>query len=335
MAITKFVFRKLIFPGIVGSGMEKLLTLGSNSNNLIIMYHGVSPSPDFELNGRSIESGQFEQHLQYLKKNFEVISLKQLFEDHKNGIKTDKKRIAITFDDGYLNNYLYAFPLLKKYGLPATFFIIGNTMLNNDYYLWADIVDIIRKYSSSSSLEFDGHKFPGQNFFSQTLNISLNDYIKKMGSNREEALIKFKQKYDFEKLKDKVNHEQYMFMSKDQMIEMSQCNLVEIGAHSFRHFNLGNISPELAKEELVLSKSTIENMIQKEVISVAFPDGNYSDVVKKLSLDAGYKNLLAVDYQCNDDLSDSSILSRHCISNTTTYESNMIQVNRAFASKGF
>ena len=79
----------------------------------------------------------------------------------------------------------------------------------------------------------------------------------------------------------------------------------------------------------------LEEVIQKEVYSIAFPDGSYNDEVKRVCMESGYKNLLAVDYKCASDVNDKSILLRGGVSSTTTYEANMIHLSREFSSSGF
>ena len=116
---------------------------------------------------------------------------------------------------------------------------------------------------------------------------------------------------------------------------MSASSFVEIGSHSHLHYNLGNIDAGFVKEEVTRSKEIIERTIEKQVKTIAFPDGNYSDSVKQLCEDAGYENLIAVSYQCKADPSDKRILPRMTVSNTTTFESNMFQVNLAFRKRGF
>ena len=82
--------------------------------------------------------------------------------------------------------------------------------------------------------------------------------------------------------------------------------------------------------EALGSKSVLEGIIKKEVDSLAFPDGNYSDEIKALAMSAGYKKLLAVNYQCATDLHDINILNRFGIPTTTTYEVVVMVINNSF-----
>ena len=82
----------------------------------IIGYHKVSPDPHpfFE----PVEPAVFEQQMQFLKNSYNVVELQELVTRSQRG-QLPERAVAITFDDGYRDNYEYAFPILKKYALPA------------------------------------------------------------------------------------------------------------------------------------------------------------------------------------------------------------------------
>jgi peptidoglycan/xylan/chitin deacetylase (PgdA/CDA1 family) len=90
----------------------------------VIYYHSVAPekNPGWFRGYLTLELKYFEEHLKYFKRNgYELIFVKDLI---KPDIKKSKKKLAaISFDDGYLDNYIYVFPLLKKYNVKATVFV--------------------------------------------------------------------------------------------------------------------------------------------------------------------------------------------------------------------
>ncbi|MGB9609260.1 MAG: polysaccharide deacetylase family protein [Minisyncoccia bacterium] len=85
--------------------------LNKNPKLIILIYHSVNPDHRW-----SISPKNFEEQIKWLADNYPIISL-------KNFPNFQKDSIAITFDDGYEDNYLYTFPILKKYNCPATIFI--------------------------------------------------------------------------------------------------------------------------------------------------------------------------------------------------------------------
>lgn len=94
-----------------------------NNNVPIIYYHSVAPSKNQKWfrSYLTLELKYFETQLKYFKKNkFESLFINEYFELRE--IK-NKKYFCLTFDDGYLDNYIYVFPLLKKYEFKATIFV--------------------------------------------------------------------------------------------------------------------------------------------------------------------------------------------------------------------
>jgi peptidoglycan/xylan/chitin deacetylase (PgdA/CDA1 family) len=107
----------------------------------IIMYHSVNPDAHPE-NRLSVTPKTFQRQMYFLKKHrYNVLPLESLIDLIKDKKKFPPKTIFITFDDGYRDIYLYAFPILKKYNLPATIFIITNEVgrAQNDRLTWEEI----------------------------------------------------------------------------------------------------------------------------------------------------------------------------------------------------
>jgi len=94
---------------------------------LVLMYHRVlapeSVPADIDP-GMYVTTEAFERHLQYLTAHHDVVSLNSLYEWLSGRRQFARVPCAITFDDGWRDNYEEAFPLLERYGLPATIFLI-------------------------------------------------------------------------------------------------------------------------------------------------------------------------------------------------------------------
>ena len=101
----------------------------------ILNYHRVLPSNkiDNSLVNISVSTDNFIRQLNYLKNNFDIISLDDLLLHLKN--KSNEFKIAITFDDGYSDNLDYAYPILEKFKAPATIYIITK-FINNKVMPW-------------------------------------------------------------------------------------------------------------------------------------------------------------------------------------------------------
>lgn len=103
----------------------------------ILMYHqfGYNESTLY------VSPANFYRQMAYLKNNgYDVISLDELVKGIKSNRNFNHKTVVITIDDGYKNNYAYAYPIFKKYGFPATIFIISNFIgKKKDYLSWEEI----------------------------------------------------------------------------------------------------------------------------------------------------------------------------------------------------
>ena len=110
----------------------------------ILMYHSVNAVAPPE-NRLVVSAASFERQMRFLKEHrYNVVSLEAIAELIREKKKIPDRTLAITFDDGYKDNYTYAFPILKKYSLPATVFIIVNEVnrLQNDRLNWSQIKEM-------------------------------------------------------------------------------------------------------------------------------------------------------------------------------------------------
>ncbi|MBI3018331.1 MAG: polysaccharide deacetylase family protein, partial [Deltaproteobacteria bacterium] len=103
----------------------------------ILMYHSVaflfeSPFP----NAVRIRPSIFAKQIQYLKDHrYHVVDLDFLFQWVIEGKELSPKTIALTLDDGYLDNYVNAYPILKFYGFPATVFLVTRNIGQNPKFM--------------------------------------------------------------------------------------------------------------------------------------------------------------------------------------------------------
>jgi peptidoglycan/xylan/chitin deacetylase (PgdA/CDA1 family) len=123
----------------------------------ILMYHYISDPPPGSDKLRvdlSLSPKQFEAQLRYLKENgFTTVSLQDVYDLLKTGKPLPTKPVVLTFDDGYLDHYTEAFPLLKKYGMMGTFFIVTDYIVykNPEHLTWPMVKEMARAGMSIES----------------------------------------------------------------------------------------------------------------------------------------------------------------------------------------
>ena len=274
----KFAVKSAVAKVLFYSGIIKLFRkVLSSGNPIILMYHQVNMP-------------EFEQHMGYLKKNFNVIGLRELVERLKNKHGFERGTVVITFDDGYLNNYEHAYPILKKLVLPATIFVTTGLIGTKKLAWWDGIMCAIKK---------SGEDYYCFRFKNRIIHLDLSTEKSKIESvavlhkvlskygfkEREEAMKKiYSELYDCTKEKDIGA---YKFMSWKEARELSD-NGIEIGSHTVTHPFLTNISANEMVRELKGSKKEIEKKIEKKVFSFCYPSGDFGEQAKLYVQGIGY-----------------------------------------------
>lgn len=97
----------------------------------VLCYHNIGTKQEKENFPEekqwTIDVENFEEQLQYLQKHhYKTLTLDEFYQWKKRKLQLPFKSVLITFDDGFLSNYQYAFPLLKKYDMNAVVFVIGD-----------------------------------------------------------------------------------------------------------------------------------------------------------------------------------------------------------------
>jgi len=92
----------------------------------IVAYHSVADRHDHLVAHLSLPVAAFERQLRFLsRRGFQTVTLHEVHDFLRTGAPLPPRSVALTFDDGYLDNWVHAFPLLKKYGMKATVFVVN------------------------------------------------------------------------------------------------------------------------------------------------------------------------------------------------------------------
>lgn len=291
-----------------------LNTLQKKSGSKIVMYHGIDLTGSKKFNARFIGIKDFENQIIYFKKHFNVVSLSDY---HQGNYNKKLFTIAITFDDGYLNNLKYALPILEKHKVPASFFITGLNTINENI-IWSDFVDIASSFLKGD-IKIDGmdfYKKVNGRLYRKEDDLALYDLIK----NDSKAGYEFKkeiQKSFLLKIKDFRNDpslfDYWKIMSDVEIQQFSKSKFVTVGSHGYFHNNLKSIGHYEAMKEISESKTYLEHLTQKEINSIAFPDGSYTRKIIDDTAKLGINLQLAVSYLYDEDLADSRVYNRYGI----------------------
>lgn len=145
-----------------GAGDQTVPTGGVAVCLPILLYHNINP----KISRYGITPDEFESDLKFLSQNgYTAITMTQLIGFVYCGEELPAKPVILSFDDGYYNNYVYAFPLLKKYHTKMVFSIIGkrtddfsqkpSNNLSYAHVTWAELNEMI----ASGLVEVQNHTY--------------------------------------------------------------------------------------------------------------------------------------------------------------------------------
>jgi hypothetical protein len=222
---------------------------------------------------------------------------------------------------------------VERYEIPVSVLVCGAPFTpSGSRYLWPDLIEVMKFYNSEAEFQIAGVHF--KNLRAQHNGQLLMEWIKTLSpEQRFDALSELNHQFNLEALLSEVSSEAWEIMSAEQLIALSKSPFVEIGAHGHWHSNLGNIPHTAAIEDLKFSKETLESLLGKSINLLAYPDGSYTRDLIDAAEELGFSHQLAVRYQYQEDVKDPRIINRHGISATTTLESTLFFLHRAFSKQ--
>jgi peptidoglycan/xylan/chitin deacetylase (PgdA/CDA1 family) len=257
----------------------------------ILLFHGIDRLGETRFNSRFISKTYFEEFIKYITKNFNVISLDDFY---AKKFKKGTLNIAITFDDGYLNNIKYALPILEKYNVPACFYI--TTINKKAPYLWADYLDLVSYHTNKKEVVFEGSTYIKNDKNEFICNgVSLKSAAKSLPYKTIQLLYSVFEA-DWNALPPDNFEDYWKLMNAQQIKQIANHNLFTIGAHGETHVSLVDIQIEAAKQEILTSKKELENICNQPITEFAFPFGFYNEELVNYCTEIGFKRILLVDY---------------------------------------
>ena len=295
-------YRTLLFKLGLGNRLLK-----NRYGERILLFHGVDENGDNNYNSRFISASYFESLISYFSTHFNIISVDDFF---KRKFKDHVLNIALTFDDGYLNNHKFVVPILEKYGIPASFYI--TTIHKIDRYLWPDFLDLVSYYTTKEEIIFKGITFLKNNrneFVAK--NMTLKNKCKQSNYSDIASLYTIFQE-DWEQIKSSPLEDYWKLMTYEHIKSIAKNPLFSIGSHALTHSNLTKISEEEAKFEIMESTRILKEELNIPINEFAFPFGSYSDGLIDFCEKEGFSKILLVGKN-KKHTPRSSILERFLI----------------------
>jgi peptidoglycan/xylan/chitin deacetylase (PgdA/CDA1 family) len=253
------------------------------------MYHRVAPLSR-DVHHIAITPDAFRSQLATLTHEWQVVPLGDLMTAVRDGRPPDGC-VALTFDDGYLDNLEIVLPILEEFSAPATFFLTTAGLQRPHRYWWdvleAAVLDNPR-LGDTVSLVVDGERrtCPAHDGAARrATHDALYPLMKDRDAASRDALA--------EQLAALVSGNRFDAMARPLLTEevrgLAHHPLIDIGAHTVHHLPLATAAPDDVLREVVDSRATLERVVGKPVRHFAYPHGAWSPAVVHTVEGAGFE----------------------------------------------
>lgn len=282
LLLAKVLWRSRILKALQGLREPSLVVLNYHR----VRKDGPPAGSDFEEGVFGPRASEFERQMEWISTHTEVLTEGDVIQRLTGGKPFSTPSCLVTFDDGYIDNYDTAFPILRRFGMPAIFFI-PTALISSRHLGWWDIVAYLVKRSSKGSISVDDAE------------ISLAD----RGEAISQLIARRKRQngvaaWSVERLSEAcevplptVGVQGRELMTWEQIREVSQGGIA-IGSHTHTHPVLSKLGPGAQREELRVSKEILEREVGKPVRSIAYPFGgslHYGRESMSIALECGYE----------------------------------------------
>jgi peptidoglycan/xylan/chitin deacetylase (PgdA/CDA1 family) len=253
----------------------------------------------------------FRDQLEFLRTRFRIVPLKEAVANlgDASGTKDRRPIAAITFDDGFLDNYEHAFPCLKQLGVPATIFVVTD-FVDQGRVPWPT-----RLYEVMLQARRIAHPaYPGIDLRSRVARCAAAYTFKSLLAPLEPH-ARFAA---IDKLADDLEAppSQYRPLTWDQVRIMASAGIA-FGSHTVFHSILPEMSDEVVEMELGVSRTRLEAELGEECSTVAYPNGGFDSRILRMTQRCGYRVGVTQQAGSNSQRSDVLALCRvhippHC-----------------------
>ena len=230
----------------------------------------------------------FERQVKWLKANFEVLPEAELLNVVRHTERFRSRFAAITFDDGYRDNYDLALPILNAHAVPAIFFVCP-AFIEERHIGWWDTIAYLVKAAPKGAILVRGETIPLNGPKAVAIR-KLHGWMKLRPATETAGLMVELSEACGVALPDHALRDRQL-MTWDQIREAGRRGIA-IGSHTHTHRVLAGLTEEDQRWELLQSKAALEAQIGRPVRTLAYPVGGYQNftaVTMRLARDCGYE----------------------------------------------
>lgn len=290
----------------------------------ILLYHGVSRASHRGIENFSqkhVSAAEFDRHMRHLRRHYVTLSLPELLDRSRDGT-VPEDCVCVTFDDGFENNWSVAFPILERYGIPATFFL-ATGFIGTTRTFWVDKVEYLLNETRRSRVEVPS--------LMGVWGLS-SDAERRNAVQQIKALVKSGRAHpdcvvaELEAaagVEPRYDYLDYRMMTWDQVREMRASGLCTFGAHTVNHSIMSHLSPSAKRTEVGLSKRALESELNAETDLFSYPEGqeeHFDEETVTVLREAGYRASPTAMFGRNQEKSCPFHLRRNMVGFTAPFE---------------
>jgi peptidoglycan/xylan/chitin deacetylase (PgdA/CDA1 family) len=273
------------------------------------------------LNYHRASGGDLRRHLLYLRRHYRILHLEAALEElyapvkEKQGVRRHRTLLALTFDDGYPDNYTHAFPLACELEIPITIFLIPGYVQSGRRFWWLE-GKWLAAHARLQTVTLNGRVYHlAQPRERQALAFAIDTRLRNAPSveEREASLVAIRQQLGIAG-GDLLVEECERSLTWEQVREMEQSAWVSFGAHTMRHPILAALAdPQEARREVEECRVVLEQQLGHPVRTLAYPVGQPQHLrtdTPRIVKQAGYDWALTTIYGINTPQSDPYLLRR-------------------------
>lgn len=244
----------------------------------IFLFHGVIDKNPFKIRNytkKHLKKSRFIQILDDLNTKGSCISLDEIFLTSKKKRDFKDYSYAITFDDGFYNNFKIAAPILKKRKLSATFYITTSFIEKNEMS-WIDKIEyMIEKEKNNKNIYIFKKRFKILNNEKSKMNFlnSVRFLAKRRPTNFNNLVLKIKKQLKFDGKLSNLNNIIDKKMNWNQVKKLNKSKYFTIGGHTVNHSILSFLNDNEAKKEIFNSINEIKRKTKINVKHFSYPEG--------------------------------------------------------------
>jgi len=245
---------------------------------LVLTYHKVLPDTSRDRFAQRpatiVYASEFERQIAHLARRYHVLTGESFGTCLADRRDFPARAALSTFDDGYENNYLDAFPILRRVGVTALFFLTTDFVGHEGSFLWFDRLDAVLGVLGAD--RFAGWAERRRLSPDRTTPAGLRAWIKTMAREQREALLSDLEDVAGTRAGNGLDSRVAGPMTWDQVRTMAEHGMT-VGSHTASHQILASTSADEVRSELVTSRGEIEARLDRPCWSFSYPNGERSD----------------------------------------------------------